>query len=148
MRDLRRAFAAASVIAVLAGVYAPAVGAWAAQGHRLVATLAAERLTPVARRNVVWLLGAQTLADISSWADRYVDAQYQTFYWHFLNIPPAATSHHRARDCPRQPGVAEGARGDVWRDCAVDRILYHKARIADPALDRADRAIALKFLVH
>jgi nuclease S1 len=148
MRDLRRALSAALVIAFLAGVYAPPVGAWAAQGHRLVATLAAERLTPVARRNVAWLLGSQTLADISSWADRYVDAQYQTFYWHFLNIPPEATSYDRERDCPRQPGVAAGARGDIWRDCAVDRILYHQARIADPALDRADRAIALKFLVH
>src|SRR3954467_7267034 len=136
MRDLRRAFATVAGVAILAGVYAPAVGAWAAQGHRLVATLAAERLTPVARRNVSWLLGSQTLADISSWADRYVDAQYQTFYWHFLNIPAEATSYDRDRDCPPQPGLAEGARGDVWRDCAVDRILYHKARIADPTLDR------------
>ena len=84
----------------------------------------------------------------SSWADHYIDAQYQTFYWHFLNIPPEATSYDRDRDCPRQPGVVEGARGDVWRDCAVDRILYNRGRIADPTLDRADRAIALKFLVH
>jgi nuclease S1 len=148
MRQPRRVLATAALVAVLAGVYAPVVGAWGVQGHRLVAALAAERLTPVASRNVAWLLGAQTLADISSWADRYVDAQYQTFYWHFLNIPPEATSYDRDRDCPRQPGVAEGARGDVWRDCAVDRILYHKARIADPTLDRADRSIALKFLVH
>ena len=148
MRDLRRALSAASVIAVLAGVYAPAVVAWGAQGHRLVAALAAERLTPVASRNVVWLLGPETLADISSWADFYVDAQYQTFYWHFLNIPAEATGYDRDRDCPRQPGVEEGHRGDTWRDCAVDRILYHRARIADATLDRADRAIALKFLVH
>ena len=124
------------------------VHAWGAQGHRIVALLAAERLTPAARRNVAWLLGPQSLADVSSWADRYVDANYQTFYWHFLNIPPEATSYDRERDCPRQPGVAVGGRGDTWRDCAVDRILYHKARLADTTLDRADRAIALKFLVH
>ena len=49
---------------------------------------------------------------------------------HFLNIPPEATSYDRDRDCPRQPGVAAGARGDTWRDCAVDRILYNKARLA------------------
>jgi nuclease S1 len=148
MSHLRRILATVAVVTVLAGVYAPSVGAWGAQGHRLVAALAAERLTPIAARNVAWLLESQTLADISSWADRYVDAQYQTFYWHFLNIPPEATSYDRERDCPRQPGVAEGARGDTWRDCAVDRILYHQARIADATLDRADRAIALKFLVH
>ena len=122
--------------------------AWGGQGHRLVALIAAERITPVARRNVVWLLGPETLADVSSWADRYLEGNYQTFYWHFLNIPPEATSYDRDRDCPRQPGVEAGARGDKWRDCAVDRILYNKARLADTTLDRADRAIALKFLVH
>ncbi len=44
--------------------------------------------------------------------------------------------------------MAAGGRSDAWRDCAVDRILYNKARLADTTLDRADRAIALKFLVH
>jgi hypothetical protein len=122
--------------------------AWSAQGHRLVALLAAERLTPLAHRNVVWLLAPETLADVSSWADRMVDSQHQTFFWHFLNIPPEATSYDRNRDCPRQPGVDEGGRGDAWRDCAVDRILYNQARLADATLDRADRAIALKYLVH
>jgi len=124
------------------------LAAWGGQGHRLVALIAAERLTPAARRNVVWLLRPETLADVSSWADRNNDGVYQTYYWHFLNIPPDATGYDRDRDCPRQPTVQVGDRADVWRDCAVDRILYNKARVADTALDRADRAVALKFLVH
>ena len=57
-------------------------------------------------------------------------------------------AYDRDRDCPRQPGVAAGARGDVWRDCAVDRIIYNQQRLANTSLDRSDRAIALKFLVH
>ena len=138
---------AAVAIALLAIAPAP-IEAWGGPGHRLVALLAAERLTPIARRNVVWLLGPESLADVSSWADRYSEGVYQTFYWHFLNIPPEATSYDRDRDCPRQPSVAVGMRADAWRDCAVDRILYNKARLADTTLDRADRAIALKFLVH
>ncbi len=122
--------------------------AWGAQGHRLVALLATERLTPAARRNVEALLGPESLADVASWADRYLEGNRQTFYWHFLNIPPDATSYDRDRDCPLQPGVVKGERGDTWRDCAVDRILYNRERLADTTLDRADRAIALKFLVH
>jgi len=141
-----RTLAAASLILTMTATVR--VGAWTAQGHRLVALLAGERLTPVARRNVSWLLGPESLADVSSWADRYLDGNYQTFYWHFVNIPPEAASYDRDRDCPRQPGVAAGARADAWRDCAVDRIGYSKARLADTSLDRADRAIALKFLVH
>ena len=140
---------AALALALLAiASSSPAVQAWGGQGHRLVALLAAERLTPMARRNVAWLLGPQTLADVSLWADRNNEGVYQTFYWHFLNIPPEATSYDRDRDCPRQPNVAVGDRADKWRDCAVDRILYNKERLADVTLDRADRAVALKFLVH
>jgi hypothetical protein len=145
---LTRVRRAAAALVLLTVGSAAHLQAWGGQGHRLVALLAAERLTPVARRNIVWLLGPESLADIASWADRYNDGAYQTFYWHFLNIPPDATTYDRDRDCPRQPGVAAGTRADAWRDCAVDRILYNKARLAETTLDRADRAIALKFLVH
>jgi len=136
------------LLAILALVSTQRVQSWGGQGHRLVALLAAERLTPLTRRNVTWLLGPETLADVSSWADQYLVGNYQTFYWHFVNIPPESSSYDRDRDCPRQPGVGADTRGDRWRDCAVDRILYNKERLADTTLDRADRAIALKFLVH
>jgi len=123
--------------------------AWGAQGHRLVGLIAAERLTPVAKQNVAWLLDGQTLADVSSWADSLTSDQVQTSYWHYLNIPPEATGYDRDRDCPKQPGVTEpGTRSDRWRDCVVDRIAYWEERLGDARLDRADRATALKFLVH
>lgn len=122
--------------------------AWGAQGHRLVGLIAAARLTPIARQNVAWLLDGQTLADVSSWADTITGEQVQTSYWHYLNIPPSASGYDRNRDCPRQPGVEAGSRGDQWRDCVVDRIAYWEERLANPKLDRADRATALKFVVH
>jgi hypothetical protein len=121
---------------------------WGGQGHRLVGLIAANHLTPVARHNVAWLLGKQTLADVASWADSIVAEQQQTGWWHYLNIPPDAAGYDRDRDCPRQPGVAAGTRADTWRDCVVDRIAYWEQRAADAKLDRADRAIALKFVVH
>jgi hypothetical protein len=122
--------------------------AWGPQGHRLVARIAEARLTPVARQNVRWLLDAASLADIASWADGQVDELRQTGPWHYVNIPRAAAGYERDRDCPRQPGVATRSRADRWRDCIVDRILYSEEQLADVALDRADRAVALKFLVH
>lgn len=124
------------------------VRAWGQQGHRIVGLIAAERLTPAARQNVAWLLDGQTLADVSSWADSITGEQVQTSYWHYLNIPPEASGYDRDRDCPRQPGVAAGSRGDRWRDCVVDRITYWEERLANARLDRADRATALKFVVH
>lgn len=122
--------------------------AWGGQGHRLVALLASAQLTSIARQNVQRLLGEETLADVAVWADEYLIGNNQTSFWHYVNIPPDARSYDRDRDCPRQPGVAVGARGDVWRDCVIERIRYHEERLANPMLDRVDRAIALKFLVH
>ncbi len=122
--------------------------AWGSQGHRLVASIAADRLTPAARIEVRRLLDGRSLADVSSWADTIRSDQQQTYGWHFLNIPADAAGYDRDRDCPRAAGVAAGSRSDRWRDCAVDRILFWEQRLADATLDRADRAIALKFIVH
>lgn len=122
--------------------------AWGAQGHRLVGLIAADRLTPIAKQNVAWLLDGQSLADVASWADSITGDQGQTATWHYLNIPPDASGYDRDRDCPTQPGVQLGSRGDRWRDCVVDRIAYWEERLGNAKLDRADRATALKFVVH
>ena len=135
-----------AAIAIVIG--SPRLGAWGSQGHRLVGLIAAERLTPIAKQNVVWLLDGQTLAEVANWADSIRTDQQQTYGWHFLNIPPAAAGYDRDRDCPRAAGVDAGSRADRWRDCAVDRILFWEQRLADATLDRADRATAVKFLVH
>jgi hypothetical protein len=135
-------------VAVIVGLTPAALAAWSPFGHRLVARVAANHLTATARLNVSWLLDDTGLADVAAWADQQVDAVRQTGSWHYVNLPLEATAYERDRDCPRQAGVAAGSRADRWRDCVVDRIGYHAARLADPALDRADRAVALKFLVH
>ena len=132
---------------LLAGIAAATVHAWSPQGHRLVALLATNHLTPTARQNVSWLLGRASLADVAVWADQY-PGNNQTSSWHYVNIPLDATNYDRDRDCPGQPRVSAGDRGDRRHDCVVDRILYNQERLANPSLDRADRAIALKFLVH
>src|SRR4051794_10853559 len=143
MRRSRRAAAAALTIGLLATNASAGLAAWGGLGHRLLALLAAGRPTPGARRDGAGVRGPQTMADVSSWADRQHDDVYQTFYWHFINIPPDATSYDRDRDCLLQPTVTRGSRADRWRDCVIDRILYHQARLADSTLDRSDRAIAL-----
>jgi len=142
----RNAVAVASLVVILAT--ADHLHAWGAQGHRLVGLVAAERLSPIAQQNVTWLLDGQSLADVASWADSITSEQVQTSYWHYLNIPPEASAYDRDRDCPRQPGTEAGTRGDRWRDCVVDRIGYFEERLGNVKLDRADRAIALKFVVH
>jgi hypothetical protein len=146
---MRRAACSLTLAVVIAaGAYGAPLLAWGAQGHRLVAVVAAARLTPAARQQVQRLLDGASLADVSAWADEQVVGLSQTAPWHYVNMQGDTGPYERDRDCPRQPGVAPGARGDAWRDCVVDRILYSESRLADTRLDRADRATALKFLVH
>lgn len=121
---------------------------WGRQGHRIVAVIAEDHLTPVAKENVHALLGNETLADVASWPDAYRPLETQTALWHYVSIPAGASGYNRDRDCPVQPGVTMGAPNDVWRDCVVDRILFFKSRVADDHLDPADRAVSLKYLVH
>jgi hypothetical protein len=137
-----------TTVVLLASVAVATLDAWSPQGHRLVALVATNHLTPMARQNVTWLLGSESLADVAVWADEYLLGNNQTSFWHYVNIPLEANAYDRDRDCPRQPGVSAGGRGDRWRDCVVDRILYNQERLVNRSLDRADRAIALKFLVH
>ncbi|GAA3746579.1 S1/P1 nuclease [Terriglobus aquaticus] len=122
--------------------------AWGPQGHKLVAMVAMEHLTPTAKKNIKFLLGKETLADVASWPDVYRPLETQTGPWHYVDIPEGAGTYDRERDCPTQPNVKAGSPGDKWRDCVVDRILFFEGRIGDATLDPADRAIALKYLVH
>jgi hypothetical protein len=122
--------------------------AWGVQGHRIIGLVAESHLTPAARATVARLLDKASLADVSFWADDYRASVGQTALWHFVDIPPDASAYDRDRDCPKQPEIIGGIRTTDWRDCVVDRILYNQQRLADAKLDRADRAIALKFLVH
>jgi len=124
------------------------VQTWSPQGHRLVALVAANHLSAAARDGVRSLLAEATLADVAIWADQYRDANSQTGLWHYVDLPLDAKGYDRDRDCPVQPHVVAGGRNDRWRDCAIDRILYNRQRLGDTSLDRADRTIALKFLVH
>ena len=121
--------------------------AWGPQGHKLVAMVAMEHLTPIAKRNVKFLLGKETLADVASWPDVYRPLETQTGPWHYVDIPEGDT-YDRSRDCPTQPGVKAGTTNDKLRDCVVDRILFFEGRVGDASLDPADRATALKYLVH
>jgi len=138
----------APLACLLAALAVVQVEGWGPQGHRVVAIVATNHLTPAARQNVQQLLGDESLADVAVWADEYLQGNNQTSYWHYVNIPADAARYDRDRDCPRQPGVSAGGRGDAWRDCVVDRIRYNQERVANRMLDRADRAVALKFLVH
>ena len=140
-------FALASVFLLCA--MTPRSWAWGREGHRLTALVAEQYLTPEAKAQIEELLRAdsrshETLADIAPWADTYRMDHPETAAWHYVDIPSAAATFDRIRDCP----VSKTDPKSPWRDCVTDRILYFEGRLGDTSLSLEQRAIALKFVVH
>jgi hypothetical protein len=129
---------------LLFAVAAPPSWAWGRTGHRLTALVAEQYLTPEAKAQIAELLHGQSIADVASWADDYRNDHPETAPWHYVDIPKSAASFDRQRDCP--PSAQNPT--SPWRDCLTDRILYFEGRLGDTTLSAADRAMALKFVVH
>lgn len=116
--------------------------AWGKLGHRLVAQIAEAELSPAARAEVDRLLAGEpdpTLAGVATWADELrehdPDLGRRSAKWHYVNIGESNCRYEARRDCP------DG-------DCVIEALKTQTAILADPDAPRAERAQALKFVVH
>jgi hypothetical protein len=129
-------------------------GAWGREGHRIVARIAARHLTAKTQTAILKLIQAdkedidkcknetsleEKLACVATWADEVrTSPKYKsTAPLHFVNIPiyvPEAQRHYdQQRDCSK--------------GCVVSAIDKYK-QILLTSNNNADRAVALKFIVH
>jgi hypothetical protein len=111
--------------------------AWGPDGHRIIADIAELYLTPQAKAAIKDLLGDQSLADVSDWADKIRDQpQYEwTKPLHYINAPRSATKVNLERDCGHDK-------------CVVAAINKNAEVLRDPKSTRDQRIESLKFLVH
>jgi hypothetical protein len=113
--------------------------AWGAEGHRIVAAIAADELTPAARAQIAQLLGtddaAAAMVAVSTWADEIRRQRPKTAPWHFVDIPLSAPAYNAARDCRHD-------------DCVVAQIERDARIVGDRKLAPPVRAEALRFLIH
>ncbi len=133
----RRLIAAALLLAIASPAFA-----WGRLGHRLVADLAQDELTPKTRAQVDALLAAEpgaTLASVAPWADelRAKDPSLgkRSAPWHYVTIHSPDCSYDAATDC----------KGD---NCVVGAIERQTAILADRSQSQDARRMALKFVVH
>jgi hypothetical protein len=129
-----------ALLATLLNGHAPAapVGPaipWGANGHRIIARVTTDRLSKPALQEIALLLDGQTLADVSTWADSIRSTRKETYNWHFVDIPVSDTFYDAAKWC------ANG-------DCVIAAVDKYTAILADKSRSKADRAEALKFVVH
>ncbi|MGP8248144.1 MAG: S1/P1 nuclease [Bryobacteraceae bacterium] len=113
----------------------PAFG-WGPEGHRLVARIAEQELTPKAKARIAAILGpGQSIAGIASWADEIRPSRPDTGPWHYVDIPLADRRLDMARDCPKG-------------QCIVASLESFEAVLKDPRATPEERKEALLFVVH
>lgn len=127
----------ALLLAALLGAAAPAL-AWSQTGHRVTGAIADAHLGPKARATVRELLGTESLAEASNWPDTMRSApgafwQKEANPWHYVTIPPART----------YADVGPPPEGD-----AITALERFSAVLKDRRAPRAERQLALRFLVH
>ncbi|MEX2499402.1 MAG: S1/P1 nuclease [Wenzhouxiangellaceae bacterium] len=111
---------------------------WGANGHRVAAQIADGYLSPEARLAVEDLLGAETLAEASTWPD-FMRADPDEFWqrtanpWHYVTVPPGKT--YAEVGAPEQ--------GD-----AVTALKRFSDTLRDSEASVDDKVLALRFIVH
>ena len=119
--------------------------AWGVLGHRAVARIAENHLTPAARQQVSRILGWETMPLVSTWADELrADPQFkETAPWHYLNVATGldfaafvAQLNDPALLAPAAPTNAYTALLQARRD------------LKDPRKTTDEKRVALKFLIH
>lgn len=115
----------------------PSAGAWGPQGHRVIARVAAERLTPEARAAIKDLLHpGDTLPDIAPWADHEGHEKYPgSAPWHYVNIPITERRYADGNDAKRADNV-------------LHKLDHYRKVLADRSAPHRDRQTALLFVVH
>jgi hypothetical protein len=108
---------------------------WWDLGHRIVARIAEQRLTPHAREAVRNILEGQSLADASVWADNIRQYRHDADPLHYVNIPLSDTAYDPERHCPKGR-------------CVIAAIAADERVLRNPKTSPQDRAESLRFLVH
>jgi hypothetical protein len=111
------------------------VYAWGPSGHKIVAQIAQDKLSPNAQRSIEKLLPGQDLAGIANWADSIKSNPewIHTKSWHYVDIPDEADYQTTQHD----------PEGDV-----VSAITEMVKILKNTSCTDVEKQNALKFIVH
>lgn len=136
MRLLRK------VVAVVISIFATNLYAWDSNGHKLVAEIAYENLTPNAKKTVLLLLQTPppgyryplSFSNSAAWADwiRPNTSQYDT--WHYINL-----SYCGSDFCPHPKTARLNIVTAIAKDAAI---------LKNTQASSMEQATALRFYLH
>ncbi len=114
---------------------------WGTTGHRVVAEIAENHLTPKAKRHLKKIIGDQKLAYWSNWPD-FIKADTtgvwkETQQWHYINVDPQPNFQKFREELLAQAGP------NIYTQIKV-----LSEQIKDKKTSARDREIALRFVIH
>ena len=141
--------------------------AWGCEGHQIVALLARVHLTPVATNAIDQLLrdnpvevnsqfckgAGDLMANVASWADNVRNVE-KTGLWHYIDIPlaehpvPDSQQSQISKWCDPVDQASTVAPTKDRTGCVVTAIDFEAKILADPAKTSAERAAALRYIIH
>jgi hypothetical protein len=127
------------LIGLLAVLASPRTRAWSASGHRITGEIATALLTPAARSQLRQLVGSDELSLVANYMDEERAALALSYpgspSWHYDDRPACAGDTPYAQYCPAG-------------NCGTAQVSRWSAVLADRAADPAQRAFAVRLLVH
>ena len=113
--------------------------AWGLLGHRVVGEIAQNYLNKRAGREVKMILGNESLAMASNWAD-FIKSEPSYNYignWHYINLPASLSS--------------EQLQGKLLQDTATNaytKIRFLSTELKNKSLDQDKKVMYLRLLIH
>lgn len=127
-----------ALAAALLGLASPQLLAWGQTGHRSIGLIAERHMSPEAVRKAEALLDGQSLAQAASWADE-IRSEPKTygysFPWHYTTWEDQDEAFHAGHETKDSGFLLS----QIERQLAV---------VKDQRAGKAERAQALKFVVH
>ena len=112
--------------------------AWDQSGHRIIGTIAQDRISGKTRAEIEQLIGNESLAEAATFADEERSNpapfwQKEAGPWHYVTVPTAKTYAQ----------VGAPPKGDGYT--ALERFTK---TLRDPKASRDDKQVALRFIIH
>jgi hypothetical protein len=117
---------------------APPAQAWGPTGHRAIGLMAERYISPRARAGLMDILGTESIAEASTWADFMRSSpepfwRFQANPWHYVTVPDGTTWEK----------IGPPPQGD-----AITALRQFSATVRNPEAPLADRQLALRFIIH
>ena len=113
--------------------------AWGMLGHRIVGEIADHYLNKKARKGIAAILGNESIAMSSNWAD-FIKSDPSYNYlsnWHYVNIVSGKTEQE----------VVQGLEADTATN-AFTKIIFLSSELKKKELPQADKILYLRMLIH